>query len=357
MQALGPTTIFPCYAAADRELAAQVAGFLQKGADVRVFLEEGAMPAGGDLARKAREGRMAEIVVVLFSRDSLPPRWPRAQWEDALVNEPAAEGVRMAFLKCDDCNPPRVLANQFDLTGRKLDGLRALKRWVRGSTVPHTPPSAEVELLAIAVADRPGMDIVESAALAHQAMEACAADFDAVIRLHCLGRTLTALAGELAWELGLKLDRDSVANLERLESFCAARRLLIVLEAPGDEIAENLVFGGRCSTIISTEAGDPGTDPLHQAQRALNGGLHDWTELCRLARLGRQLTTNRGRIAECFELMQQWHTLAAQREDRDVANEAAREMVWILESWGKPEEAAQVESDRAREYDVQMKLF
>ncbi len=357
MQALVPTTIYPCYAAADRELAVQTADFLRKGADVLVFLDEGELPKGGDLAEKAREARAAEIVLVFFSRNSLPPRWPRSLWEDALVNEPTAEGVRIAFLKCDDCIPPKVLQNQFDLTGRRLDGWRALKRWIRGETSAYVPPRSEVELVAMAVADRPGMEIVDSIALAQETLLACVGDFDATIGLNCPGRTLTALAGDLAWQLGLKLDGDSESNLEKLETFCAARRLLVLLEAPTDELAEALVFGGKCSTIISTEAGPLSTEPLHEAQRALNGGLQDWAELCRLARLGRQITTNRGRSAERHELMQQWHAMAEARGDRDVANESARELVWILESWGKTEEATQVEGHRAREYDEQMRLF
>ncbi|HEV2445790.1 MAG TPA: toll/interleukin-1 receptor domain-containing protein, partial [Candidatus Sulfopaludibacter sp.] len=228
MQALGPTTVFPCYAASDRELAAQTSDFLQKGADVRVFLGEGQFADGGDLAEKAREARTAEVVLVFFSRNSLPPRWPRSQWEDALVSEPAAEGVRIAFLKCDDCVPPRVLQNQFDLTGRRLDGLRALKRWIRGVPGTYIQPGPEVEVLALAVADRPGMEIVDNPAAAEEAIRVCGPDFDAVLRLHCPGRTLTALAGDLAWQLGLKLDGDTPAILERLETFCVARRLLVV---------------------------------------------------------------------------------------------------------------------------------
>lgn len=357
MQALIPTTVFPCYAAADRELAAQTAEFLQKGADVRLFLGDGEMRAGGDLAEKAREARAAEIVLVFFSRNSLPPRWPRAQWEDALVNEPAAEGVRIAFLKCDDCNPPKVLQNQFDLTGRRLDGLRALKRWVRGAGGTYTLPGPEVEVVAMAIADRPGMEIVDSLSLAEETVRACAADFDATLRLHCPGRSLTALVGDLGWQLGLKLDGDHESNLLRIEEFCNSRRLLILLEEPNDVVSEELIFGGRCSTLISTECGPPSNDPLHQAQRILNGAGAEWEEVCRMARLGRQITGKWGRVAECYEMMRQWNALAEQHGDLNAAAEAAREMIWILEHWGRAEEASQLESHRAREYEQQMSLF
>src|SRR3954447_21593798 len=160
VQALTATTIFPCYVAADRALAERFAVLMERGADVRIFLHEGEMQPGGDLAEKAREGRMADIVIVFFSRDSMPSRWPRVQWEGALVTEPAEEGVRIAFVKCDDCIPPRVLAPLFEASR-----LREVKRWIRAGAAgdPASEPassefSADLEVLGIAIADRPGAE-------------------------------------------------------------------------------------------------------------------------------------------------------------------------------------------------------
>src|SRR5580658_6154871 len=133
MQAL-TRTLFLCYAAADREIAQEIATFLDAGAGVRVLFGEGEIGEGGDLVEKAREARMADIVLVLFSRHSLPSPWPRYKWEAALRTEPPAEEVRIAFLKCDDSSPPRVLTPLFDLTGLPLPVLRRLKRWVRAGT-------------------------------------------------------------------------------------------------------------------------------------------------------------------------------------------------------------------------------
>ncbi len=62
------STVFPCYAAEDSAAAAEVARFLEDGADVRVFLEEGQLRPGETLASMAREGRTADIVLVLFCR-------------------------------------------------------------------------------------------------------------------------------------------------------------------------------------------------------------------------------------------------------------------------------------------------
>ena len=351
MQTLTAPTIFPCYAAADRAIAERLAALLERAADLRVFLDEGQMAEGANLAEKAREARMADIVLVLFSRNSMPSRWPRAQWEGALVKEPVAEGVRIAFLKCDDCIPPRVLTPLFDAAR-----LRDVKRWVRG-TEPGEPPSAEfsadLEVLGIALADRPGTETVRSFALAREFAAAFRGDFDAVLRLDCATGTLADMAGDLAWQVGLHLEGELTANLEHLRIFCSTRRFLVMLQgaAPAD-----LIFGGRCSTLISSEPGEPSADALRQLARAFDA-VEDWTEACRLARQARRVAHDRFRLAECFEIMNQWRAMAEENHDRPVVEEASRELVWILDGWGRTEEARQLEQTRAMEFDQQLPLF
>ena len=318
------------------------------------------MLPGEDLAEAARRGRMADIVIVLFSRDSLPPRWPRAQWEAALLNEPKEENVRIAFFKCDDCVPPRVLPHVFD---RKQ--VRGLKRWVRARAAAFEPPEdarypdADLEWLGVALADRAGVEYVDDTALAFEFVRAYREDFDEVFLLDCEGgsRTLAALAGDLTAQLGLRLEGDLEQNLARLREFCAARRFLLILDDAPGEGSEHLQFGGRCSTLVSSGRWPTQpSDPLREAQAAVGNGAAPWDEICRLARLGRRLTREQGRIAECYELMQQWHAAAEEQEDRAALEESAREIVWILEGWCRTEEAHRLEYRRATEFDDQMML-
>lgn len=351
MQALTPQTVFPCYAAADREIARSLAEFLERGADVRVFLDEGEMREGDDLASKAREARMADIVVVLFSRESMPSRWPRAQWEDALVNEPAAEGVRIAFVRCDDCVPPKVLAPQF--TARQF---RELKRWIRGHEPVASRPAGDLEVLGIAVADRPGMEFADSAELAAAFAREFRHDFDGVFTLDCGRRTLAALAGDLGAQLGLTLEGPLVENLERLREFCEARRFLVVLEDVPELIPPELVFSGRCSTLAAPDSSGAAPDEIREIQAAVADPATPYSEVCAAARRGRRLLRNAGRIAELHELMQQWHSAAADEDDRTALDESAREQIWILETWGRAEEATSLDYDRAARFDDQMLL-
>jgi hypothetical protein len=382
MQALR-RTLFLCYAAADREIAARIASYLDAGAGVQVLFEEGEIKPGEELVDKAREARMADVVLVLFSRQSLPSPWPRYKWEDALRTEPLAEETRIAFLKSDDCAPPRILTPLFDLAGLPPDlaglppanlspagqpllTLRRLKRWVRAGTygepVAHYPDLAEkIEELAVALADRPGTVTVESPALALEFGRLFREDFDAVIRLECGGRSLAALAGDLASQLGLRLEGDLESNLARLRSHCTARRYLLWLEGASADEADRIAPGRGSSTLISSEPrseAPPDDESLRDIQYSFShpGMIGDWAELCRLARMALRLAATEGRLAESFELLDRWHVLAEARDDRRILEESSREMVWILEGWDRLEEARHLEFRRATLYDDQMAL-
>jgi hypothetical protein len=341
-----------CFAPADRELAERIAGFIERGADVRVLLDGGEMQAGEDLAEKARQASGSEMALVLFSRESLPSRWPRAQWEGALLNEPAESGVRIAFVRCDDCVPPRILMPLFE-----ANAMRAMKRWARGyppAAQGETSHDGDMEVLGIAIADRPGVDTAATEDIARRFIREYKQDFDAVLELECGTRSLVALTGDLAAQLGLRLEDDMEANLAALHEFCARRRLLIALK---DQREAPLELGGRTSTLaFPGVVEEPRDESIRGIQHALRQRPTDWQEYCRLARRGRSLTRDAGRMAECSEMMAQWHAAAEARDDRKALDESAREQVWILESWGRTDEAYRMDYLRATEFDEQMGL-
>ena len=365
MQTLTPT-LFLCYASADREAASALAAFLEAGAGVRVLFEEGQVGPDQDIVLKVREARMADTVLVLFSRNWLPSPWPRYKWEEALLTEPEREGTRIAFLRLDDCSPPRVLLPQFDVSGLALASLRRLKRWVRKGifaepAVHHVDLAEQVEELGVALADRAGLATVGGPMLAREFSRVFQQDFDEILRLECGGRSLAALAGDLASQLGLRLESDVERNLAALRAFCEERRFLLWLEGASEDEVRQLAVQRGSSTLATSEAraeAPPDDESLRDIQYILGhpGEVGDWSELCRLARLGFRLSREQGRLAESLELLQKWYAMAEARDDRRILEEASREMVWILESWDRFEEARKVEYRRITQHDDQMAL-
>jgi hypothetical protein len=205
----------------------------------------------------------------------------------------------------------------------------------------------------------PAQQVFPPPPLPNEFARAHAEDFDEMFRLECGQRSIAALAGDLASQLGLRLKGEVDANLHRLAEFCAPRRFLLILEDASQDARHALTFGGRCSTLLVEEPGPSSPDEIRDIQYALahaNAGS-DWDELCRQARTGRRLTRDAGRLAECYELMQQWNELAQEREDPAPQDESAREIVWILDSWGREQEARQIDLRRATEFDEQLPLF
>ena len=49
--------------------------------------------------------------------------------------------------------------------------------------------------------------------------------------------------------------------------------------------------------------------------------------------------------------------MAEENDDRAAVDEASRELVWILDGWGRTEEARQLEQTRATEFDEQLPLL
>lgn len=77
-------------------------------------------------------------------------------------------------------------------------------------------------------------------------------EFEAVHWLPCRGRTLVQMAGELAWQLGLKLDGELDAIIRQLTGHCASKRCLLVLDNVEDDTSARLMPAGRTSVLITT---------------------------------------------------------------------------------------------------------
>lgn len=388
-------TVFPCHAPQDQAVVGELAAFLQPNLDLDWCAPEARVQPGEDLIARIDYALQGDIVLVLLSPDSSPARWTRERWEPVLFGKVKEFGVKIACLLLSDCRFPPLLRNQnfFDLTRDRLEGFRQLQRWLLQLRPPpqriHFAPSppapfldrpVELEWLRARVADRPGVAALTSAApgagktalaaeFAHQYDDT----FHGVLWIPCGHCSAARLAGEMALQLGLRLEGDTLSNQEEIRLFCSDRRCLIVLDDVQTDAGLPLIPAGRASVLMTAERQDlpgerlvldplPGfqsgpppatTSELDDALRSLQDPS-DWRLACSLARCAVRLAREQGRLAEADELLQSWFTGAEQKGDRRVLEECAWERIWILEQWNRGDEARRLDEYRRSALQDQM---
>jgi hypothetical protein len=312
-------TVFLAHARADHQAARQLAKFLEFGCDLICYVEDGLIGEGQDLFSMAEEGLSADVLVLMLSPASSPARWVRERWEPVLFDRARRGGVGVVTMLLQECSFPPLLRrrNFIDGTAYRLTAHRLLKRWLwqwehEPGTLPSTEYSIDLENLYSTLADCGGTALVSGADASRFAREATE-DFESVLWVPCQGRTLAQAAGELGHQLGLTLDGQAKENCSRIRDLLAARRCLVVLDAPGPEVPAELTAGGRTSTAVTLDAVTVLETPQTLAY-------------------ARSLIAAR-RYAEAYELL--YRLLDAVVEP----DSCARELTWICEHWDRVEEA------------------
>lgn len=312
-------TAFFAHALSDQDFARQLAEFLEFGCNVTCYLEDGLIGEGQDLISSAEEGLAADVLVLLLSPASSPARWVRERWEPILFDRARRGDVEVVTVLLQECSFPPLLRrrNFIDGTTNRLTARRLLKRWFwqrerELGARPSTELSGDLEDLYSTLADVAGTLPVSGADASRFASEA-AQEFEAVLWVPCQGRTLAQAAGELGRQLGLTLDSPAKENCSRIRDLLAARRCLVVLDAPGPEISAELTAGGRTSTALTREAVTILETPQTPAY-------------------ARSLIAAR-RYAEAYELL---YRLLDAVVDPDGC---ARELTWICDHWERVAES------------------
>ncbi|MGD1097179.1 MAG: toll/interleukin-1 receptor domain-containing protein [Bryobacteraceae bacterium] len=312
-------TVFLAHSPPDHDFARRLAGFLELGCNLTCYIDDGQIGENQDLIAKAEEGLCADVLLLLLSPSSSPPRWIRERWEAVLFDQAKQEKVEVVTMLLRECSFPPLLRrrNFIDATTNRLTAWRLLKRWFglrqrESGAAPSREFSGDLEDLYVTLADRAGTLQVNGAAASRFAAEA-EEEFEAVLWVPCHGRTLAQASGELSHQLGLTLDLTVEENCGRIRELLTTRRCLVVLDAPGTEISQELTAGGRTSTAITHDIVKILKTPATEAY-------------------ARQLVAAR-RFAEAYELL--YHLLDA----ADDPESCARELTWICEHWDRVDEA------------------
>ena len=145
----------------------------------------------------------------------------------------------------EECTFPQLLRrrNFIDVTTNRLTARRLLKRWFwqrerELAELPATGFSGDLEDLYSTLADRAGTLLVSGAAASRSRREA-AQEFEAVLWVPCHGLTLAQAAENWAANSGAR-PMIGKENCHRIRDLLAARRCLVVLDAPDPEISAAL---------------------------------------------------------------------------------------------------------------------
>jgi hypothetical protein len=329
------TSVFPVHHHSDTPFVHELAAFLESGCDALCFTEDGVLRAGEDLVSRAETGLSADLLLLVLSAASNPARWIREKWEPILFGEAAEVGACVAVVLLEECEFPAVFRRKlkvFDATINRLAALRRLKRLIYGArrgTPPSQALSPELEHLYRGLADRPGT-MSEAGSLASRFALEAAYEFEAVFWIPAAGRTLAEIAGDLGARLEMTLQGTLEENCRSIREVLSCARCLVIFDAPGVNV-HAVLPSDRTSVLFTTE-------PVEAP------------ETRRTSAAARSLVAAR-RYAEAYEIFRGLLDSGIEVES------CARELVWICEHWGRPDEANALRFHIKSGPEEQLRLF
>jgi hypothetical protein len=265
-----------CYARADGETAAVITRRIERGAEVRVWLEE-CDPARGETVAEAWEaGLSSAAILLLLSPDAVPGERTRSAWQSVLDHLEQHASPPLGSVLLRDCDYARLLERRHFF--RWSDGatavLRALASWLvelhpegeRPLFVPSRLPwfegrGEELELLWNSLVDGSGTVALVNPApgsgktsLAQEFARAASGHFRDVLWVDCGGRSPAFLAGDLESQLGAGAERLEGDGFEKLASLVERHRILLVLDDVGDRAFLVAARQGHGSVLITTRS-------------------------------------------------------------------------------------------------------
>ncbi|MEO7144590.1 MAG: ATP-binding protein [Bryobacteraceae bacterium] len=274
---MSPLTVFLVHAAADAAAAAELAGFLERGARVQPLVTEGRIGPEDTLVSKMEEAQTADVIMAMLSPGSVCDPWRREEWVPVFQDQPREAGIEVGIVLARSAKFPDLLRrkNFFDLTADAAAARRAMKRWLLSlrppartaafapGKLPHLKGrDREMDALRGALADAPGCAVLVGAgragktALALEFARLHEEDFEWLVWLSCKARSIEEIAGGLADQFDLRLEGELASNLAELRRIAAESRCLIVLDGADEPELAHLSPGGHASLLVTTTRED-----------------------------------------------------------------------------------------------------
>src|SRR4051812_22465197 len=223
--------VYVCFTARDRSIAEIIGKRLELTAEVGTVLNQ--IPAG-TLPMNWEAGNDEDGIILLLSRDAVPPRTSRAEWEELLLHVQQSRTPAIIGVVLEDCAYPALLNRHHVVRWQQEATLTALQEWTirlhcdqPGEFIPAVQPhfenrDSELRVLSDALAKQPGAMVITGpqhagkTSLAVEFARRSMPLFRRQIWLSCRDRSVLCIKSELA---GYGLAPDSPPS-----------RILIVLD-------------------------------------------------------------------------------------------------------------------------------
>jgi hypothetical protein len=273
---------------------------LERGAEAMVWLDECGGHSGQTVAATWEVGLSSAAILLLLSPEAVPQRRGREDWELALKHIEGNAEPPLGAVLLRDCSFPRLLERKrfFRWTDHPREVLRAIEKWVislhQQGELPAFLPAhlpwfqgreRELDALWETLADDAGVVVLANSApgsgktsLAHEFARAASGHFRDILWIECGSRSQASIAGELASQLGVRLDEPVEESLVRLEGLIGEHRLLLVLDDVMEETPILAPLEGRCSVLITTQSGELKLPPhvrIMHVENAIHSTLAD----------------------------------------------------------------------------------
>jgi hypothetical protein len=256
-------------------------------------------------------------------------------------HKPAEFQTLLGFVLVSECEYPALFRRErfFDASANALQAERAIKRWLirpEEAAGPDFSLGPELEELRDTVADRPGSIVDVSTDLAVRFAESCAADFEAVYRFDCRGRSRAGIVGDIRSALGLPFSGRLAEDRATLREWCAFHRVLLLLAGVNVEDREFAAPGGRSSVLFTAPSanGLPGSIPgaavrkFEMSLLSADEGADSEAAL-RLGWSTVNLLKAQGRLAEASEILDKMARFAREQNDASGLARIERERYWM----------------------------
>ncbi len=273
--------LFLCHSQADRDVATDVAGYLERAAEARVWRKECDAAGGETVADKWDAGVSSAAILLLLSPEAVPRERTRAAWQSLLEHLEGGASPPLSSVLLRNCDYARLLERRrfFRWSDGRTAVLRSLASWLLTLHRPNETRlleparlpwfqgrAAELELLWDRLVDASGTVVLAGepgsgkTSLALEFARTAAGHFRDILWVDCGGRSSAFVAGDL----GIAARRPSADAL----ADALRHRVLLVLDDVADEPPVALPAEGLASIVITTRQPRPGSVAVQPVTRA-----------------------------------------------------------------------------------------